>query len=70
VPAINHAFTPSDDELERAKAILDVLARAEADGGRGAVELDGEMIDEASRKLAEQVVARSDAGLAAEKAAR
>ena len=38
-------------ELERARAILAALARAESDGARGAVELDGEMIDEASRKL-------------------
>ncbi|MEJ7657252.1 MAG: CoA ester lyase [Thermoleophilaceae bacterium] len=70
VPAINDAFTPSDDELERAEAVLAALAQAEADGGRGAVELDGEMIDEASRKLADQVVARSRAGLTAERAAR
>jgi len=70
VPAINSAFTPGEDELERAKEILAVLARAETDGGRGAVELDGEMIDEASRKLAEQVVARGGAGLTAEEAAR
>ena len=70
VPAINDAFTPSDDELERAEAVLAALAQAEADGGRGAVELDGEMIDEASRKLAEQVVARSRAGRTAERVAR
>jgi citrate lyase subunit beta / citryl-CoA lyase len=55
---INAAFTPMDEELARARAILDALARAE---GRGAVELDGEMIDEASRKLALQVVARGRA---------
>jgi citrate lyase subunit beta/citryl-CoA lyase len=55
---INAAFTPLDEELARARAILDALARGE---GRGAVELDGEMIDEASRKLALQVVARGRA---------
>jgi citrate lyase subunit beta / citryl-CoA lyase len=55
---INAAFTPMDEELARARAILDALARAE---GRGAVELDGEMIDEASRRLALQVVARGRA---------
>ncbi|MDQ3645028.1 MAG: CoA ester lyase [Actinomycetota bacterium] len=69
VPVINDTFTPSEEELERAQAIVASLERAEADGGRGAVELDGAMIDEASRKLAEQVVARSRAGLTAEKAA-
>ena len=56
---INDTFTPGDAELERARAILAVLAEAESDGARGAVELDGEMIDEASRKQAEQVVARA-----------
>jgi citrate lyase subunit beta/citryl-CoA lyase len=61
VAAIDHAFTPGDDELERAKAILAVLAQAEAEGGRGAVELDGEMIDEASRKRALGVLARGSA---------
>jgi citrate lyase subunit beta / citryl-CoA lyase len=55
---INAAFTPVDDELARARAVLDALAAAE---GRGAVELDGAMIDEASRKLALQVVARGRA---------
>ena len=55
---INAAFTPVEEELSRARAILDALARAE---GRGAVELDGEMIDEASRRLALQVVARGRA---------
>jgi citrate lyase subunit beta / citryl-CoA lyase len=55
---INAAFTPMPAEVARARAILDALERAEE---RGAVELDGEMIDEASRKLALQVVARGRA---------
>ena len=52
---INATFTPTAEEIARARAIVDALERAE---GRGAVELDGEMIDEASRKLALQVIAR------------
>jgi len=55
---INAAFTPTAEEIARARAILDALKYAE---GRGAVELNGEMIDEASRKLALQVVARGRA---------
>jgi citrate lyase subunit beta / citryl-CoA lyase len=63
--AINAAFTPPAEELERARAIVAALERADGDEGRGAVELDGEMIDEASRKLALQTVARGRAaGLA------
>jgi citrate lyase subunit beta/citryl-CoA lyase len=59
LPLINETFTPRDEELEQAKAILAVLAQAESRGGRGAVALDGKMIDEASRKQAERVVARA-----------
>ncbi len=55
---VNATFTPLPEELARAEAVLAALAEAE---GRGAVELDGEMIDEASRKLAQQVVARGRA---------
>lgn len=58
VAIINETFTPIPDEVARARAVLDALERAE---GRGAVELDGEMIDEASRKLALQVTARARA---------
>jgi citrate lyase subunit beta / citryl-CoA lyase len=55
---INAAFTPMAAEIARARAILDALDHAEE---RGAVELHGEMIDEASRKLALQVIARGRA---------
>jgi citrate lyase subunit beta / citryl-CoA lyase len=55
---INAAFTPMAGEVARARAILDALEHAEE---RGAVELHGEMIDEASRKLALQVIARGRA---------
>ena len=57
--AINRAFTPGERELERARNVLAALDRAESEGARGAVALNGEMIDEASRKAAERVVARA-----------
>jgi citrate lyase subunit beta/citryl-CoA lyase len=56
---INDAFTPGGDEVERAKAILAALSQAESTGEGGAAQLDGKMIDEASRKQAEKVVARA-----------
>jgi citrate lyase beta subunit len=56
---INDTFTPAGDEVERAEAILAALAKAESAGQGGAAQLDGKMIDEASRKQAEQVVARA-----------
>jgi citrate lyase subunit beta / citryl-CoA lyase len=55
---INATFTPTAGEVARARAILGALEHAE---GRGAVELHGEMLDEASRKLALQVIARGRA---------
>lgn len=55
---INATFTPSAEQISRARAVLDALNSAH---GRGAIELHGEMIDEASRKLALQVVARARA---------
>jgi len=55
---INATFTPLPEELARAEVILAALADIE---GRGAVELDGEMVDEASCKLARDIVARGRA---------
>ena len=56
---INEIFSPTDEELDRAQAILDALERSEGDAGAGAVMLDGEMVDEATRKLALHVLARA-----------
>ncbi len=58
IDPINAAFSPAQAEVDRAGAILGALAAGE---GRGAVSLDGEMLDEASRKLADQVLARGRA---------
>src|ERR1019366_4387488 len=52
IDAINEAFSPSQDEYERAELILDAYEHATTVRGRGAVMLGDEMIDEASRKLA------------------
>nr|WP_278313385.1 CoA ester lyase [Lolliginicoccus levis] len=57
----NAAFTPSPGELERAKRLLGAYeeATSRAGGARGAIMLDGEMVDEAGRALARSIVARS-----------
>jgi len=61
IDVLNEAYTPSADDFERAERIL--AAYAEATEGRrlGAVMFEGEMIDEASRKMAEQLAARGRA---------
>ena len=58
---INEVFTPSQPEFDRACRVLDALDRSERDEARGAILLDGEMVDEASRKLALRIVARGRA---------
>ncbi|MDQ6749821.1 MAG: CoA ester lyase [Actinomycetota bacterium] len=61
VAPLNEIFGPSQEEFDRSAAILAALDEGEQGRGRGAVMLDGEMLDEASRKLAAQVVARGQA---------
>jgi citrate lyase subunit beta / citryl-CoA lyase len=58
VEVVNHAFTPPPDDYARAMRIVDAYERATSVDQRGAVMLDGEMIDEASRKLALAIVAK------------
>jgi len=58
VDIVNEAFTPAPDDYARAVRILDAYERSTSVDRRGAVMLDGEMIDEASRKLAQAIVAR------------
>ncbi len=58
IEAGNRAFAPSPQEYSRAVAILEAYAEATTVQARGAVMLGDEMIDEASRKMAEAVVAR------------
>ncbi|MDQ3994699.1 MAG: CoA ester lyase [Actinomycetota bacterium] len=58
VVVVNEVFSPTDAELEQAHRVLDALGQA-ADAGRGAALFEGEMIDEASRRLAEAVVSRA-----------
>jgi citrate lyase subunit beta/citryl-CoA lyase len=54
----NEAFSPSAEEVERAERLLGALQEARA-SGRGSAQLDGKMIDEASQRMAEAVVARA-----------
>lgn len=53
------AFTPTPAEVEHARRVVAELARAERDGGAGAIALDGEMLDEALRLQAVRVLARA-----------
>ena len=57
VPVINRAFTPSPEEISRAREIIDLYEKAGANSGLGAMVYKDEMVDAASlpierRKLA------------------
>jgi citrate lyase subunit beta / citryl-CoA lyase len=57
IEPVNRVFSPTSEEVEAARRLLAALDHA-AGEGRGAAEHDGAMVDEASRRLAEAVVAR------------
>jgi citrate lyase subunit beta/citryl-CoA lyase len=61
VDPLNALFTPGEDEIGWARAVMEALDAAERDGGRGAVALDGQMLDEAIRMTARRVLARAAA---------
>jgi citrate lyase subunit beta/citryl-CoA lyase len=66
VELCNDVFSPSAEQLDRATRIVAAYQEATVGQRLGAVMFEGEMIDEASRKMAEQVVARGQAaGLSA-----
>ena len=58
VPVINAAFTPSAEELARARAIVDLFA---ANPGAGALQLDGRMVDAPHLKAAQALLTRAQA---------
>jgi citrate lyase subunit beta/citryl-CoA lyase len=59
IAAINTIFTPTEAEIKRARAIVDAYDKSLAEG-RGAVTLDGEMLDEAIRRWAIAALARAN----------
>jgi malyl-CoA/(S)-citramalyl-CoA lyase len=56
----NRVFTPTQAEVTKARRIVEAMALA-AKEGRGAVSLDGRLIDIASIRMAEALLAKADA---------
>jgi malyl-CoA/(S)-citramalyl-CoA lyase len=56
----NEVFTPSQAEVAKARRIMEAMAQA-AKEGRGAVSLDGRLIDYASIRMAEALLKKADA---------
>jgi citrate lyase beta subunit len=60
IAVVNEVFSPSAEEIARARSIVEALQGA-SDGGRGVLSHGDEMVDEATRKVAEDVMARGRA---------
>ncbi len=59
IPLANEIFTPSGPEVTRARSILEAMDKAAAEG-KGAVTLDGRMIDAASIRQAQTLLSKID----------
>ena len=62
VAILNEVFTPTQEQFDRAWALLDAYKEATEHERRGAVMFGEEMIDEASRKMALKFVSRGERG--------
>ncbi|MBI3068475.1 MAG: CoA ester lyase [Betaproteobacteria bacterium] len=60
VEPANEVFSPSPEEIERAKRIMEAMAQA-AKEGKGSVQLDGRMVDIASIRMAENLLKKAEA---------
>ncbi len=61
ITVLNEVFTPTQDEFDKAASMLEAYEHATSVQRTGAVMFGKEMIDEASRKMAVQFVARGEA---------
>jgi citrate lyase subunit beta / citryl-CoA lyase len=57
VAVINAAFTPTEEEIARARHILDAYASADTEQGVGAIVVDNEMVDAATLRIEEKRLA-------------
>ncbi len=60
IPIVNEEFTPTDEEADRARRIVEAYAQAEKEGS-GAIKIDGKMIDVPVAVRAERLLARYEA---------
>ncbi|MCH8846063.1 MAG: CoA ester lyase [Proteobacteria bacterium] len=59
IPLANEVMSPPDEDVARARRVLEALAEA-AKKGSGAAQLDGKMIDIASEKMALNLISQAD----------
>ncbi len=58
IDVVNRAYSPDEATYARAEGIVAAYRQATEGEGRGAVRFEGEMIDEATRKMAEAILRR------------
>ena len=56
----NEVFAPDPDVAERARRIVEAYAEAK-EAGKGAVSVDGQMVDEATNRMAQEIVSKATA---------
>src|SRR6185369_4349584 len=59
IAPINDIFTPAAEEIERARRIVEAMAQA-AREGKGAVQMDGRLVDLANIRMAENLLRKAD----------
>jgi len=60
IEPVNRVFSPSEDEIEYARKVVEAFKKAEA-RGVGAISLEGKMIDIANFRQAEELIAWAEA---------
>ena len=60
IAPLNEVFTPGDEEVRRAQRIVDAMSEA-ALQGKGAVQIDGRLVDIANIRMAQNVLSKSEA---------
>lgn len=59
IDTINKVFSPSKEEIERAQKIIEAHLSAES-GGRGAVSVEGRMVDKATIRMAQDLIEKAE----------
>ena len=60
VGPVNKVFSPSEEDVEYSRKVVEAYEEAAA-GGRGTAVLDGKMIDYAMHKMGKDLLAKADA---------
>ncbi len=60
IEVVHQVFTPTEEEVRQARAFMEHYDGIAADSGTGAITINGQMVDEASLKMARELLRRAD----------